>query len=49
MIDGNIVTAKACGYVDMALELGKIFKIYEDEADYRETVDYYKKFIDVTQ
>ncbi|HEX2947232.1 MAG TPA: DJ-1/PfpI family protein, partial [Clostridia bacterium] len=32
VVDGNIVTAKAVGYVDLALELGKIFNIYKDEA-----------------
>jgi putative intracellular protease/amidase len=47
VVDGNIVTAKACGYVDMALKLGEIFNIYTDQADYQETVDYFKYFKDV--
>jgi 4-methyl-5(b-hydroxyethyl)-thiazole monophosphate biosynthesis len=47
VVDGNIVTAKNVGYVDLALELGKIFNIYEDEADYQETVECYRNFKDV--
>jgi len=44
VIDGNIITAKANGYVDFALELGTMMDIYEDENDYQETVEYFKKF-----
>ncbi len=47
VVDGNIVTAKAVGYVDLALELGKIFNIYRDEADYQETVEVYRNYKDV--
>jgi putative intracellular protease/amidase len=47
VVDGNIVTAKAEGYVDLALELGKIFNIYKDEADYLETVECYRNFKDM--
>jgi putative intracellular protease/amidase len=47
VVDGNIITAKAAGYVDLALELGKIFNIYKDEADYQETVEVYRNFKDV--
>ena len=49
VVDGNIVTAKNVGYVDLALELGKIFNIYKDEADYRETVESFRNFKDVEQ
>jgi len=45
VIDGNIITAKANGYVDFALKLGTIMDIYENDADYQETVDYFKNFI----
>lgn len=45
IVDGNIVTAKGCGYVDFALILGKVMNIYEDEGDYEETVRYFKDFI----
>jgi putative intracellular protease/amidase len=47
VVDGNIVTAKAVGYVDLALELGKIFNIYKDEADYQETVECFRNFKDM--
>lgn len=43
-IDGNVVTAKPNGYVDFALELGKMMDIYDDDADYQETVDFFKYF-----
>jgi hypothetical protein len=49
VVDGNIVTAKAVGYVDLALELGKIFKIYKDEADYQETVEVYRNYKDIEE
>lgn len=42
--DGNIITAKANGYVDFGIEIGKMVGIYEDEADYQETIDYFKYF-----
>lgn len=44
VIDGNIITAKANGYVDFGIEIGKMVGIYEDEADYQETIDYFKHF-----
>lgn len=47
VVDGNIVTAKAVGYADMALELGKIMGIYKDKADYRETVEVYRNYKDM--
>ncbi len=47
VVDGNIVTAKAVGYVDMALELGKIMGIYTDEADYEQTVEVYRNYKDM--
>jgi hypothetical protein len=44
IIDDNIVIAKANAYVDFAIELGKIMKIYEDNNDLLETVDFFKYF-----
>lgn len=44
VIDQNIITAKASGYVDFAIELGKIMDIYEDDNDLEETVRYFKYF-----
>lgn len=46
VVDGNIITAKANGYVDFALELGTVMNIYENEEDYQETINFFKKFKD---
>lgn len=46
VVDGNILTAKANGYVDFAIELGTIMNIYKDEADLKETIDFFKYFKD---
>ncbi|WP_246058176.1 DJ-1/PfpI family protein [Paenibacillus illinoisensis] len=43
-VSRNIITAKANGYVDFAIELGKMLNIYSDEEDYNETVRYFKYF-----
>lgn len=40
--DGNIVTASPNGYVDFALEMGKLLNIFQDEADLQETIDFFK-------
>ncbi|MBT2291766.1 DJ-1/PfpI family protein [Paenibacillus albidus] len=42
--DGNIITAKANGYVDFALEIGRLMNIYKDQADLQETIDFFKYF-----
>ncbi len=44
VIDKNIITAKASGYVDFAIELGKIMNIYKDKEDLKETINYFKYF-----
>ena len=46
IVDNNIITAKANGYVDFALELGKVMGIYESEEDLQETISYFKEFKD---
>lgn len=40
----NIVLSPGKEYVDFALEVGKAAHIFADEADYQETVDYFKYF-----
>lgn len=40
----NIVLSPGNEYVDFALEVGKAAHIFADEADYQETVDYFKHF-----
>ena len=44
VIDESIVLSPGNEYVDFALEIGKAAKIYKDEADYQETVEYFKHF-----
>lgn len=40
--DGNIITARANGYVDFAIEVAKALDLFEDEADLQETIDFWK-------
>ncbi|MGF7059525.1 DJ-1/PfpI family protein [Brassicibacter mesophilus] len=44
VVDDNIITAKASGYVDFAIEIGKVMDIYENEEDLEETIRYFKYF-----
>lgn len=44
VVDGTIITAKPNGYVEFALEIGRIMNIYKDEADLQETIDFFKHF-----
>lgn len=44
VVDGNIITAKAAGYVDFALAIGKKMNIFKDKSDYEETVQYFKEY-----
>ncbi|MBO4457685.1 MAG: DJ-1/PfpI family protein [Butyrivibrio sp.] len=41
--DGNVITARANGYVDFAIEVGKKMELFKDEADLQETIDFWKK------
>lgn len=43
-LDGNIVLSPGNEYVDFALAIGKVANIYKDEADYQETITYFKLF-----
>ena len=49
VVDDNIVTAKPNGYVDFAIEIGKIMNIYKDETDLEETIQFFKYFKDAQQ
>lgn len=42
--DHNIITAKANGYVDFALQLGRVMNIYKNEDDFKETVSFFREF-----
>lgn len=44
VFDNQVVLSPGNEYVDFALMLGKAADIYEDEADYEETVRYFKEF-----
>jgi transcriptional regulator GlxA family with amidase domain len=44
VVDGNILTAKANGYVDFGIEIGRMMDIYENEDDLKETIDFFKYF-----
>jgi putative intracellular protease/amidase len=44
VVDKNIITAKASGYVDFAIEIGKVMNIFENEEDLEETIRYFKRF-----
>ena len=44
VVEDNIITAKATGYVDFAIEIGKMMDIYEDENDLKETIKFFKEF-----
>lgn len=40
--DNHIITARANGYVDFAIEVGKELELFENEADLQETVEFWK-------
>ncbi len=44
VIDENIITAKASGYVDFAIELGKKVDVFKDEDDLNETIRFFKYY-----
>ena len=40
----NIITARANGYVDFAIETAKKLNLFEDEADLQETIAFWREF-----
>ena len=44
VVDGRLVTAKAQGYVDFGIELGKVMEIYSGPEDLAETIEVFKYF-----
>lgn len=42
--DGNVITARANGYVDFAIAVAKELNLFEDEADVKETIDFWKNY-----
>jgi len=43
-LEGNIIVSESNKYVDLAIEIGKLFNIYENEDDLNETIKYFKYF-----
>lgn len=44
VVDGNVITAKPEGYVDFAIEIGRLMNIYRDDEDFNETINFFKYF-----
>lgn len=44
VLDKNILTARANAYVDFAIEAAKALKLFEDEADLQETIEFWREF-----
>lgn len=44
VVDNHVITAKGAGYVDFAIEIGKVLDVYENEADLQETINFFKYF-----
>ena len=42
--DSGVITSRANGYVDFAIETAKALGLFRDEADLRETVDFWKNY-----
>lgn len=40
--DNHIITARANGYVDFAIEVGKELELFENESDLQETIEFWK-------
>lgn len=40
--DDRVITARANGYVDFAIEVAKKMDLFEDEADLQETIEFWR-------
>ncbi len=40
--DSKVITSRANGYVDFAIEVAKELELFEDDADLKETIDFWK-------
>lgn len=47
LIQNNIIIGPPYKYVDFAIELGKTMDIYQDEDDYKQTINFFKFFQNV--
>ncbi len=44
VVDNNIITASANGYVDFAIEVAKKMSLFESEEDLQETIAFWKEY-----
>lgn len=44
VVAGNVITARANGYVDFAIEVAKQMNLFEDEADLKETIAFWRDY-----
>lgn len=42
--DGNVITSRANGYIDFAIETAKALNLFQSEQDLQETVDFWKRY-----
>ncbi len=42
--DSKVITSRANGYVDFAIEVAKELELFEDDADLEETIDFWKHY-----
>ncbi len=42
--DSKVITSRANGYVDFAIEVAKELELFEDDADLEETIDFWKNY-----
>lgn len=40
--EANVITAKANGYVDFAIEMGKVLEVFESDEEIEETIAFFK-------
>ena len=46
-VDDNVITSRANGYVDFAIEVAKKMDLFEDEADLQETIMFWREHKDI--
>ncbi len=46
VIDGNIITARPEAYVDLGIAIAKHYDLFKDESDLKETIQFYRNFLD---
>lgn len=44
VVSGNVITSRANGYVDFAIEVAKKMDLFEDEADLKETIAFWRDY-----